>query len=215
VTAADSVIIEAVSTGKASPIATKSGLSGIDKRPRRGPVEVGPLGLGGDEIADTENHGGLDQAVYVYCRADYDWWAIELDRPMRPGGFGENLTIGGMASADAAVGDRLVCGELVLEVTSPRIPCATFAAHMNDNQFVSRFFRANRTGFYCRVIAEGQICAGDALDYLPFAGARVPIPELVEQYGYCHLDSDTLARFQATPLHHKLHAILAEQYPPA
>ena len=204
--------VESVNTGKAAPIATKSGMSGIDKRPLAGRVAVRRLGLDGDVIVDTENHGGVDQAVYCYCRSDYDWWEGELGLKLQAGSFGENLTLGGMASADAAVGDRLACGGLVLEVTSPRIPCATFAAHMGDRQFVSRFFRANRSGFYCRVIAEGSLAAGDRLEHIPFDGLRVPVSELVERYGDRNLDSDTVARFLAAPAHHKLHAELVERY---
>jgi MOSC domain-containing protein YiiM len=211
-TAVRQVAVEAVSTGKSTPIATKSGRSGIDKRAREGRVAIRRLGVEGDVVVDTENHGGVDQAVYVYCRSDYDWWETELGRPLPPGTFGENLTLSGTANADAAVGDRLVCGDLVLEITSPRIPCETLAAHMGDRLFVKRFFKANRTGFYCRVLAEGEIGAGEVLDYLPFAGRRVPVAELVERYGDRNLDSDTVARFLAAPAHHKLHAEIRERY---
>lgn len=175
--------VEAVCTGKAAPIATKSGKSAIDKRAREGRVAVHTLGLDGDDIVDTENHGGFEQAVYCYCRSDYDWWTSELGRELPSGVFGENLTLTGIASADAAVGDRLTCGDLVLEVTSPRIPCVTFAAHMNDPKFVSRFFRANRTGFYCRVISEGAVAAGDTFEYVPVQGKRVLISEIVGRFG--------------------------------
>lgn len=206
------VAVEAVSTGKAAPISTKSGFSGIDKRPRLGAVAVHRLGLEGDEIVDTENHGGPDQAVYCYCREDYDWWSAELGIELHAGRFGENLTLTGIATADVAVGDRLEGGGLVLEVTSPRIPCATFSVHMDDSQFVSRFFRANRTGFYCRVVSEGAVEAGDALQFSPFVGEPVPITELVERYGYRKLDAATLARYRAAPLHGEMVALLAERY---
>jgi MOSC domain-containing protein YiiM len=207
------VTAEAVSTGKAAPIRSKSGMSGIDKQPRSGGVMVSRLGLDGDAIVDTDNHGGFDQAVYCYCRADYDWWEAELGKPLRPGAFGENVTLTGISSADAAVGDRLTCGSLVLEVTSPRIPCETFAAHMDDRLFVKRFFKANRTGFYCRVISEGPVGAGDVFEYTPFGGPRVPMTELVELYGARDLDPQTVARFRAAPVHGELAALLAQKYP--
>ncbi|MBO6717743.1 MAG: MOSC domain-containing protein [Rhizobiaceae bacterium] len=212
-TAARQVTVEAVCTGRAAPIETKSGRSGIDKRARDGRVAVHRLGLEGDEIVDTDNHGGVDQAVYCYCRSDYEWWEAELGGALPAGRFGENLTLAGLANADVAVGDRFGCRGLELEVTSPRIPCATFAAHMADSQFVSRFFRANRTGFYCRVIGEGAIAAGDRFDFVPFDGPRVPVAELVERHGYRKLDAATVARFRAAPIHVGLAALLAERYP--
>ena len=44
--------------------------------------------------------------------------------------FGENLTIAGLESARMLIGDRLALGSVILEVTSPRIPCVTLAARM-------------------------------------------------------------------------------------
>ena len=68
----------------------KSGRSGIDKRPVDGPVALLSDGVDGDTICDTANHGGPDQAVYVYTKPDYDWWSAQLRRPLEPGVFGEN-----------------------------------------------------------------------------------------------------------------------------
>jgi MOSC domain-containing protein YiiM len=173
---------------------------------------VGSLGLAGDHVVDTVNHGGLDQAVYLYCVGDYDWWRAELGTDLGPGAFGENLTVSGIVTADVSVGDRFRCGDLLLEASAARIPCETLSAHMGDRLFVRRFFRANRTGFYCRVIADGDVGAGDVFDYAPFAGARVPIAELVETYGLMGLDSDTVARFRAAPVHREIVEKLAARY---
>jgi MOSC domain-containing protein YiiM len=89
-----------VNVGQARPIASKSGMSGIDKRPIEGPVSVrapGPKGaagsgLAGDAVCDRANHGGDDQAVYAYSREDLDLWQVMLGRSFAPGSFGENLT---------------------------------------------------------------------------------------------------------------------------
>src|SRR5437763_605949 len=100
----------------------------ILKRPVTGPVDVGELGLVGDEVGSKKHHGGPDQAVYLYGRDDYAWWERELDEELAPGTFGENLTVEGLHSAELRIGDRLEVGDaVVLEVTAPRIPCATLA----------------------------------------------------------------------------------------
>ena len=57
-------------------------LTGIDKRPVRGPVLVtapgpkgtGAVGLAGDRVFDVKHHGGPDQAVYAYAREYLDVW---------------------------------------------------------------------------------------------------------------------------------------------
>ena len=44
------------------------------------PVEIGPLGVIDDAIMDIKNHGGPDQAVYLYGQPDYDFFAEALGR---------------------------------------------------------------------------------------------------------------------------------------
>src|SRR5215211_1617187 len=91
----------AIRNGKAS------GTTGIYKSPVDAPVEITSLGLAGDVICDSGNHGGVDQAVYVYGTTDYAWWSAELERDLAPGTFGENLTISELESARLDIGDRL------------------------------------------------------------------------------------------------------------
>ncbi|WP_421724262.1 MOSC domain-containing protein [Bauldia sp.] len=194
-----------VNTGRAEPIATKSGETGIFKHPRSEAVAVGRLGVAGDTICDTENHGGVDQAVYVYGTPDYAWWSRELGRDLVPGTFGENLTVDGLASADICVGDRLTVGDVVLEVTGPRIPCVTLAARMDDTLFVKRFLQAERPGVYCRAITEGTVAAGDPVALTPFPGERVAVLELNRLFSNLDtLDEATTRRWLAAPVHHKL-----------
>ena len=82
-----------VNVGKAQPIQAKSGMSGIYKLPQSAPVQIGRLGLDGDAIVDVENHGGVDQAVYVFGTPDYVWWSGELKRELAPGTFGETARL--------------------------------------------------------------------------------------------------------------------------
>jgi len=204
--------ILSVNVGQRTPIANAkaSGITGIYKNPADGPVVVTPLGLDGDFIADTKHHGGIDQAVYVYGTADYDWWAAELGRPLAPGTFGENLTVAGLASGELAVGDRLRLGEVVLEVTAPRIPCATLAARMGDPAFVKRFRAAERPGAYCRVIREGLVAAGEAVALEPFAGPRLGLPESFRDFYTKAWDEAKLRRHLAAPIDIRSRAYLEE-----
>ena len=127
--------------------AKASGTTGIYKLPVEA-AQITAEGLADDAICDRENHGGVDQAVYVYGTPDYAWWSAELGRALAPGTFGENLTITDLASARLNVGDRLRIGAVVLEVTAPRIPCVTLATRMGDPAFVKRFRHAERPGLY-------------------------------------------------------------------
>jgi MOSC domain-containing protein YiiM len=151
-------------------IDAKPAMSGIDKRPVIGPVCVRRLGLTGDAICDTDNHGGLDQAVYAYAIEDTDWWqqtlAGELRFPLGPGLLGENLTVRGMPVTDAVIGERWRIGSAMLQVSVPRTPCSTFAGFWGVDRLIERFTAAARPGAYLRVLTEGQLCAGDQVSVL-------------------------------------------------
>ncbi|MEU9447383.1 MOSC domain-containing protein [Streptomyces sp. NPDC048277] len=151
----------------------KDGVTGIDKQPADGPVRVaapGPKGaagsgLAGDAVCDLRHHGGDDQAVYAYAREDLDDWGEELGRPLANGCFGENLTTNGLNVSEALIGERWRIGsEVVLEVTSGRIPCRTFQGHLGERGWVKRFTRKGATGAYLRVIEPGEIRAGDPIE---------------------------------------------------
>ncbi|WP_313751020.1 MOSC domain-containing protein [Streptomyces parvus] len=151
-----------------------NGLSGIDKRPVEGPVEVrdpGPKGVGGsglsgDAVCDLRHHGGSDQAVYAFAREELDDWERKLGgRKLANGVFGENFTTRGLDVSGALIGERWRVGaDLVLEVTSGRIPCRTFAEHVQERGWVKRFTEQGVTGAYLRVIEPGTVRAGDPIE---------------------------------------------------
>jgi MOSC domain-containing protein YiiM len=202
--------ILAVCTGRAEKLPGKSYKTGIYKHPVNAEVLVDAEGLLGDAICNRIHHGGADQAVYVEGSITLDWWAAELGRPIKPGTFGENIVIEDLDNRLVSVGDRFIAGDLVLEVTSARIPCATFAARMDDPKFVKRYTKAGRPGIYCRVIQAASVSAGVAVDYRPYQGEKVTMPEMMATFGRKLADEDR-ARYLATPINHKLRAKLEAQ----
>lgn len=177
----------------------------IVKRPVQGAVVVHALGLAGDQVADTLNHGGPDKAVYVFAREDLDWWGQELGRPLADGMFGENLTTRGIDVNEALVGERWRIGTALLEVCSIRIPCSVFAGWMqvsglDARQWVRRFTATGRPGPYLRVVETGELAAGDEIvvEHRPGHGVTVStmfraltthrelLPELLRVDGLVH-----------------------------
>ncbi|WP_454699096.1 MOSC domain-containing protein [Arthrobacter humicola] len=143
------------------------GVTAIDKRAVDGPVKVHKLGLHGDIQASRIHHGGVDQALYAYSQDDADYWVGELQRDLLPGVFGENLRVAGIGTTTAVIGERWKIGlDVEVEVTSPRVPCATFQRRMDEPQWVKRFTAAGRVGTYLRVIKPGTIRAGDHIHRL-------------------------------------------------
>jgi MOSC domain-containing protein YiiM len=154
----------------------------IDKRPVAGPVEVGSLGLAGDEQVDKADHGGHEQALYAYAREDLDWWVERLSRELGNGVFGENITTGGLDVSGALIGEVWRLGTAVVQVTSPRIPCAVFAGWLGEAHWVKRFADARRPGAYLRVLAEGAVGAGDTAEVISRPEERVTVAESMAAY---------------------------------
>jgi MOSC domain-containing protein YiiM len=165
--------------------------TGIDKRPAAGPVRVSRDGLDGDVSVDRVNHGGDDQAVYAYAREDLDWWAAQLGYELRDGMFGENITTAGLDITGSVIGETWQLGEVVVQVTAPRMPCVTFQAWMGQERWVRRFARAQRPGAYLRVLREGVVQAGDPARMLSRPALPVTLPEAMRAY---YGDADIMRR---------------------
>ncbi|MGZ9166687.1 MAG: MOSC domain-containing protein [Anaerolineales bacterium] len=174
--------------------------TGIFKFPTDEAVRVTTLGLEGDVIVSRKDHGGPDQAVYIYGKADYEWWSKELGMEIAAGTFGENLTISELESARFNIGDYLHIGEVVLQVSAPRIPCGTFASRMDDSQWVKRFRHAERPGLYCRVTREGFVKAGDAVSIENYTGETISILQMFRDYYDNHKSEQTLRRQLNAPI---------------
>lgn len=153
----------------------RSVLSAIGKVPAAGPVDVGPLGLAGDEQADPSVHGGLSKAVYAYPVKHLPFWrtvraqarVAAWDADIAPGLMGENLTVDGIDEAQVWVGDRLEGPGCTLVVSEPRFPCFKFAAVMGFPQVVKLMVQSGYCGFYLAVLQPGRVKAGDRFELVP------------------------------------------------
>jgi MOSC domain-containing protein YiiM len=97
-----------------------------------------------------------------------------------PGTFGENLTLSIFGPEAVRIGDRYRVGEALLEVTAPRIPCATFATRMGEPNWVQRFAAARRAGLYVRVLEPGEVAAGDRVDRFGGDDSRPLVVDLMD-----------------------------------
>jgi MOSC domain-containing protein YiiM len=138
--------------------------SAIDKRPVPGRVAVHRLGLDGDVQVNRKYHGGEGQALYAYAQEDADWWAAELDRELPAGRFGENLRTSGLDLTGAVLGERWRIGDVLVEVTAPRTPCAKLQAHWGVPRLIKRFTEHGASGAYLRVLETGDLGDGDRIE---------------------------------------------------
>jgi len=169
-----------VNTGLPRPVSHRNGAvsTGIYKEPVDGPVWVRRLNLEGDGQADLRVHGGEHKAVYAYPFEHYAFWQDTVDRnDFVYGQFGENLTVTGLIEDAVHIGDVYRVGEALLQISQPRAPCFKLGLRMGDEQFPARFVAANRTGFYLRVLEEGRVAAGDAIDLVKRAEDSISVSD--------------------------------------
>lgn len=174
-----------VNVGMPRPVAHEGRAvqTGIYKRPVKGPLAVRRLNLDGDGQADLRHHGGVDKAVYAFDQSGYAYWqATAPGKAYGPGFFGENLTLEGLPETDVAIGDVFRVGTAVVQVTQPRVPCFKLGIRVGDPAFVAQFLEGRRTGFYLRVLEEGEVQPGGAITRIERPEPAVSVRDLVEAY---------------------------------
>ncbi len=172
-----------VQVGGIAPLGPDGVPSGFIKRPVDGPIRVGALNLEGDKQADLRVHGGPDKAVYAYAASRYPEWLSDFPEHRKNfvyGAFGENLTIGGMSEANIFAGDVHAIGSARLQVCQPRQPCFKFARRFDDKRMPRAMVKNGRSGWYYRVLEEGVLKAGDAVQLVDRPHPDLPFERLVE-----------------------------------
>jgi MOSC domain-containing protein YiiM len=157
----------------------------IWKAPVPGRVRASRLDLAGDEQSDLTVHGGEDKAVYVYPTEHYPYWAHELSGAELPwGAFGENFTTEGLLEGDVKIGDRLRVGQAEFQVTQPRMPCYKLGIRFGRDDMVKRFHKSGRSGFYLSVTREGEVGAGDAIEFVARDPHGVTVADISALYAH-------------------------------
>ncbi len=166
--------------------------SAIWKNPVNGKIFARGINLVGDDQADREAHGGYDKAVYAYASEDLTWWENEIGREIKPGELGENLTLKGISVNDALIGERWKVGEVILEVSEPRIPCWRLGVRMNDKTFPRKFTKVLKPGAYLRIIQEGSLEKGNSVEVIDKPDHALSVRDVFEIYTQTHANANRI-----------------------
>jgi len=146
------------------PYRGRTVMTGIFKEPLKRRIKAQRLGLEVIARPIYRFTGGPDKAIYAYPFEHYASWTHELGRNnLTFGQFGENFTVEGMLEDDVYIGDIFRVGSALVEVIQPRQPCYKLGIKMGDARFPKRFLASGRSGFYLRVLEEGEVGAGDVV----------------------------------------------------
>jgi MOSC domain-containing protein YiiM len=155
-----------VRTGRIEAFGPKGEPSAIAKQAARGRLQVGRLGIAGDEQADKRHHGGPDKALHHYPHEHYLHWQTRFpERSDRfvAGGFGENISTQGVTEADACLGDIYHLGSALIQVSQGRKPCWKLNTRFGTEAMARVVHETGRTGWYYRVIEAGEAGPEDEL----------------------------------------------------
>src|SRR6478752_4044205 len=153
--------------------------TGIWKSPVADRCRARRLNLDGDGQGDLGGHGGEHRAVFVYQIESYRHWQEHLQRSdFVYGQFGENFTVAGLADDSVCIGDRYRIGGALFEVTQPRVTCYRVGIRMAEPAMPSLLVAHHRPGFYLRVLEEGPVQAGDAIDKAADGPERLTVADV-------------------------------------
>ncbi|MGI9289190.1 MAG: MOSC domain-containing protein [Pseudomonadales bacterium] len=176
--------------------------TGIFKRPVIRPVKLAELGLEGDFQADRRVHGGLDKAVHHYPAQNYRLLQEALPHladKFLPGTIGENFSSTGMAEENVHIGDTFSVGSAIVQVSQPRRPCWK-VNHRYGNAYLADFLSQQQiTGWYYRVVQEGEVQAGDQIALTERLPQSLSIAELWRQWFECQRSKQSTDKLINTP----------------
>ena len=140
--------------------------SSIWKHPTAERLSLGRTDLAGNAQADLKNHGGPDKAVCCYSAEHYPHWRSALgltEAEFGFGAFGENFTLTGCTEDSVCLGDIYTVGTAKVQISQPRMPCWKVGRRWERPDLPGEMTKTSRTGFYLRVLEEGEVGAGDTL----------------------------------------------------
>lgn len=145
---------------------------GIPKRPVT-EATVTAEGILGDRWSHPDIHGGPRQALLLITSEGIGE-LVEQGYPLFAGALGENLTIEGLDRRQMRVGQRYRAGEILLELTKLRGPCASLSVYgptiqqaIYDREVQAgdpSTVRWGLSGFYARVLKAGTLRSGDIIE---------------------------------------------------
>lgn len=156
-----------------------------------------------DNQADKEVHGGPEKAIHHYAADHMDHWRSEFaDKAefFKPGCFGENISTIGLTEENLCLGDVLTMGTAKVQICQGRQPCWKLNAHTDIAQMAPSFQRSGRTGWYYRVIEDGEVKAGDEMRLIERPCPNWSLARLIKARFDPRIDPDEAKELSDNPI---------------
>jgi MOSC domain-containing protein YiiM len=188
--------------GGIRPLPPDNKPTGIFKRAHDMPVWLGREGLAGDAQADRRVHGGPEKALHQYPPGHYAALARSFPDAatgLVPGSMGENLSVPGWDETNICVGDIFRLGDARIQVSQPRSPCWKIDSRHGVEGMASHVDAHGLTGWYYRVIEEGEVMAGCGFALLDRQAPEATLARLWQLWRTHRPEPGELERLAATP----------------
>ena len=129
-------------------------------------VSVHKLGAVGNDVGLKAHHGGVDKALFFMSADAFSALNQLLGENFHFHGqaiYGENFVVSQLNEDSICLGDQFAIGSTLLEVSQPRKPCERLSKNTNNPNTQAIVRESGWTGWYVRVLREGEIAQGDAL----------------------------------------------------
>ena len=189
-------------TGTRRYIGDEGQFSAIWKQPVDGPVRITSTGIVGDEQADGRVHGGAEKAVHHYAGENYAKLAARFPTiagSLVVGSIGENVSTLGLDETSVFIGDIFRLGTAVVQVSQPRKPCWKIDARYEITGLTAFIVESGHTGWYYRVLEEGEAAPGDLLEHLDRPAGAITLDALWTAWHRHRPDADRLRQIAGAP----------------
>ena len=96
-----------------------------------------------------------------------------------PGTFGENLTVSDLLETDVYSGEVHRIGEIIVQVTSARIPRFKLGLKLSRPDILKPFFQSGRSGYYLCALQTGTIARGCAIEIIGCGPHKITVRQLL------------------------------------
>lgn len=176
--------------------------SAIAKFEANGTQQLIETGFMSDAQADLRLHGGPDKAVHHYPADHYSAWQsekFETSFAFRAGSFGENISTAGIVEHDVCLGDIFELGTARVQISQGRQPCWKLNMHTRVPEIARHVQQTGKTGWYYRVLQQGEVKVGDQLKLIERPVEQWPLDRLIKARFEQNLSRDVAKELSNIP----------------
>ncbi len=158
-------------------------LTSMNKKSVPGPLNVQMTSIDGNTFAAPQFHGTPEAVLYIYGMSSIQKFldrlgVVNAGDIYVPGSLGETLTVDHFDETKVSIGDKFKIGEVIVEASFPRIPCAKVNFRMQNPRGQKAMQECGMSGVYFRILVPGKINVTDKVERIAEAKIKFMVSEI-------------------------------------